>query len=395
MPDFLGGRRPGSPGGCSALLREAEAFDEASLSTVERIDKRLAQGFLRIQQWEYESDHFQWQSLAVHRRGGFCRDRSFSYGLCSLRRTCRRSHYPHAEDRRPARTGCANVRRAPPAWTERRCANARGAKAFFGQGIDILAGEPGLLAPYGAAADAALAAFARYERYLAEELSQAPIPAPACGAAVLQLLLAEGIVSTVRRTTFSPTRWPRWTKRKPRWSNTPATLIPATKPPATGGRRWPGSREIHPTVDGYLGRYAELWESSRQLVRDADLLTWPDFPIEYTPQPLWARRGPSSLLYGWAPAAFNRPPVHRYLVTPIEPFMPEAEQLRRLQATNDSVIKLNHVVHHGGVGHHVQNFNAYHGASQIGRVAAVIAPHASPCSAAARWPKAGPAMPRS
>jgi uncharacterized protein (DUF885 family) len=51
--------------------------------------------------------------------------------------------------------------------------------------------------------------------------------------------------------------------------------------------------------------------------------------------------------------------------------MPEAEQLRRLQATNDSVIKLNHVVHHGGVGHHVQNWNAYHGASQIGRVAAV------------------------
>ena len=76
-------------------------------------------------------------------------------------------------------------------------------------------------------------------------------------------------------------------------------------------------------------------------------------------------------MFYWAPAAFNRPPVHRYLVTPIEPSMPEAEQLRRLQATNDSVIKLNHVVHHGGVGHHVQNWNAYHGASQIGRVAAV------------------------
>jgi uncharacterized protein (DUF885 family) len=35
------------------------------------------------------------------------------------------------------------------------------------------------------------------------------------------------------------------------------------------------------------------------------------------------------------------------------------------------VIKLNHVVHHGAIGHHVQNFNAYAGASKIGRVAAV------------------------
>jgi len=59
-------------------------------------------------------------------------------------------------------------------------------------------------------------------------------------------------------------------------------------------------------------------------------------------------------------------------VTPIEPDMPVEEQTRRLRATNDSVIKLNHVIHHGGLGHHVQNWNAYHrAASRIGQVAAV------------------------
>ncbi len=51
--------------------------------------------------------------------------------------------------------------------------------------------------------------------------------------------------------------------------------------------------------------------------------------------------------------------------------MPADEQRRRLRATNRSVIKLNHVVHHGAIGHHVQNYHAYHGASEIGRVAAV------------------------
>ena len=34
-------------------------------------------------------------------------------------------------------------------------------------------------------------------------------------------------------------------------------------------------------------------------------------------------------------------------------------------------MKLNHVVHHGAIGHHVQNYYAYHGESAIGRVAAV------------------------
>jgi uncharacterized protein (DUF885 family) len=51
--------------------------------------------------------------------------------------------------------------------------------------------------------------------------------------------------------------------------------------------------------------------------------------------------------------------------------MPPEEQLRRLRATNDSVIKLNHVVHHGSIGHHVQNWHAFRAASRVGQVAAV------------------------
>jgi uncharacterized protein (DUF885 family) len=213
-----------------------------------------------------------------------------------------------------------------------------------------------------------LAAFARYEAYLTDELGHASIPAPACGAEVLDLLLREGHCLDRSADEILADALAQMEEAEAYltshavdfgaddWRTTLAALA-----------------AIHPTVDGYLGRYAELWESSRQLVRTADLLTWPDFPIEYVPQPRWAREAAPALyfLFYRAPAAFNRPPVHRYLVTPIDASMPEDEQLRRLQATNDSVIKLNHVVHHGGVGHHVQNWNAYHGASRIGQVAAV------------------------
>jgi uncharacterized protein (DUF885 family) len=51
--------------------------------------------------------------------------------------------------------------------------------------------------------------------------------------------------------------------------------------------------------------------------------------------------------------------------------MPATEQEKLLRANNDSVIKLNHVVHHGSIGHHVQNWHAYRAPSRIGQMAAV------------------------
>jgi hypothetical protein len=265
--------------------------------------------------------------------------------------------------------GERNVRQAPGLWTERALRECQGAKAFFGGGIDLLAAqEPALQPALRAAADVALAAFARYERYLRDELSSAPIPVPACGADVLDLLLAEG--HCLERSTDEILGY-----ALAKMEASEAYL--AQHAPDFGAEDWRQAlaelAELHPTTEGYLARYTELWESSRQLVSDKNLLTWPDFPIEYTPQPQWAREAAPYLyfLFYRAPAALRRPPVHRYLVTPIDPFMPPEEQLRRLRATNDSVIKLNHVVHHGGVGHHVQNWHAYHAPSRIGRVAAV------------------------
>jgi uncharacterized protein (DUF885 family) len=76
-------------------------------------------------------------------------------------------------------------------------------------------------------------------------------------------------------------------------------------------------------------------------------------------------------LFYRSPAAFNRPEVHDYLVMPLAADATPEDADAFLRANNDSVIKLNHVVHHGGMGHHVQNWNAFRAESRIGRVAAV------------------------
>jgi hypothetical protein len=144
---------------------------------------------------------------------------------------------------------------------------------------------------------------------------------------------------------------------------------------APGG--WPEVQErllnAHPTADDYLPSYQREWNACRELAEAYDLITWPAYPIRYVPIPVHTRGAAPFLYYLHyrSPAPFDRLPIHDYVVSPIEPDMTADEQLRRLRAANTSVIKLNHVVHHGAIGHHVQNYNAYAGPSAIGRVAAV------------------------
>ena len=133
--------------------------------------------------------------------------------------------------------------------------------------------------------------------------------------------------------------------------------------------------DAHPTCDDYLPTYHRVWNACRERANASDLVTWPESPIRYVPIPVHTRDAAPFLYYLHyrSPAPFDRLPAHDYVVTPIEPEMPADEQLRRLRATNTGVITLNHVVHHGAIGHHVQNHYAYAGASEIGRVAAVDA----------------------
>ena len=130
---------------------------------------------------------------------------------------------------------------------------------------------------------------------------------------------------------------------------------------------------MHPSTADYLPAYQRLWEACRDRAAASDLVTWPSSPIRYVPIPIHTRDAAPFLYYLFyrSPAPFDGLPVHDYVVTPVESDMLPEEQERRLRANNTSVMKLNHVVHHGAIGHHVQNYYAYCGESAIGRVAAV------------------------
>jgi uncharacterized protein (DUF885 family) len=119
------------------------------------------------------------------------------------------------------------------------------------------------------------------------------------------------------------------------------------------------------------------------MVIERDLLTWPDAGVHYIPIPDHTRPAAPQLYYLFyrSPAPFDRLTVHDYGVMPVDVASivregysereAAAEQQRRLRAANHSTITLNHVIHHGALGHHVQNHYAARSASRIGQVAAV------------------------
>jgi uncharacterized protein (DUF885 family) len=125
----------------------------------------------------------------------------------------------------------------------------------------------------------------------------------------------------------------------------------------------------HPSAAEYLDTFQREWDGCRAHAEANDLVTWSDTPVRFTPVPAFARGAAPNLYFlnYRSPAPLEHAAVHDHFVPPL----PEGEQERVLRATNRSVIRLNHVVHHAALGHHVQNYHASRSASCIGRIAAV------------------------
>ena len=131
--------------------------------------------------------------------------------------------------------------------------------------------------------------------------------------------------------------------------------------------------EDHPTIETYYETFQRRWTDCHRIAIENDAVTWADWPIRYVPIPAWAEEFAPQLywLFYRSPAPFDPYTTYEYVVTPIDTSMPAAESERKLRAWNNSTITLNHVVHHGAVGHHVQNWHArYRAKSRIGRIAA-------------------------
>jgi Bacterial protein of unknown function (DUF885) len=370
LPDYSESGAGDTLAEMETLLGRLRLLPAEPLSPAQDIDRRLAEGFLEIQGWEFRSTHFQGGNPCTYTGEAI-------FGLISLFLT---PFAPLAQrlDVAAARMaavpgllqqGRMNLRSAPPAWTARAIHECEGALAFLGEGLDRLVEAEDITdVSWRSAASAAAAAFRDFRAFLETELLAHPDAATACGPEALDRLLKQGHFIDLTADEIAALA-EQELQAAQAYLNEHAPDFGAASPEAALA----ALQDLHPTVGAYPRRYGELWTASRAACQAHDLLTWPDFPIRYVPQPAWARTAAPYLyfLFYRAPAAFDRPPIHDYLITPIEASLPPAEQQALLRANNDSVIKTNHVVHHGGLGHHVQNWHAYRASSRIGQVAAV------------------------
>ncbi|HLI51530.1 MAG TPA: DUF885 family protein, partial [Thermomicrobiaceae bacterium] len=343
------------------------------LSEAERIDRELAAGALEITNWELKSRH-------VQRGNPSYATGEAAFGLLSL---FLRDFSPLHER---VESGIARLQQlprllaqsrafipnAPAAWTERAIRDCDGLLAFLSDGLDRLLAAHPEIANEGERLRSTAGLVARHvevhRAFLHKRLSANASHSVACGEEALKLLLRRGHflewdASAVERYAVE------------QLSEAEARLREAAA--ALGEPDWRQAlrklNTIHPTAENYYARYQEIWDEHQAAAIEHELLSWPDYPIRYVPRPDWVRSAAHNLyfLFYRAPAAFDRVPAVDYLVEPVEPEMPPRVQERILQSANDSVIKLNHVVHHGGIGHHVQNWHAYRAEPRIGRIAAV------------------------
>ena len=374
-----------SPEGLEAQVEEMRALrrvltdagagaSAAATRFPEGVDLALADAFLEIQIAEHESGHFTHRNPAL-----WTGEAIFSViSLLISEFAPLASRLESSRARMLAIPGfLADARRVlragPPAWRARARRESGAAARLFAEDLPRwLERMPdrvhaSIANELSAACGAAAAAFDGFASWLERDHPDAPA-GERVGAELLSLLLRRG-----------------------HWVEAPIdellaeaheALVEAEGQLDARARRlapggWPEVAvelsAAHPSLDDYLPRYERTWQQMRERAIDRDLVSWPDAPLRYAfiPEPLRAIAPHVYYLFYRSPAPLDRLPVHYSVVTPIGADQPEEEQRRRLRASNDSVIVLNHVIHHGGLGHHVQNFYAARGASRIGQVAAV------------------------
>ena len=338
LPDFSENGLADCAADMKSLLQRLHVPPEP-LSPVEWLDRTVAEGFLRIQLWEYESDHFFRRNPSF-----YAGEAVFSViGLFLTPFAPLPERLAAATERLRAipdflRQARKNVPSAPAAWTERAIRECDGSLDLYRHGIDLLLADEGVDDQrLREAADLAARATAEFRAYLQDELLQHPNEAYRCGEEAFDLLMRQGHFLDLTGAEIVEYA-----------ENALAEAdVYLAAHAADFGARTPDEAlaqlaSLHPPPDCYYARYRELWEGCRAAAVDKRLLTWPDFPIEYVPRPRWARGCAPHLyfLFYRSPATFQRPPVHRYLVAPLDEAatrrraggLPAGEQRQRHQA---------------------------------------------------------------
>ncbi|CAN5523553.1 DUF885 domain-containing protein [soil metagenome] len=367
LPDFSDEAVAEVTGEMTSLLENLDAVDRGGLSEAQEMDLQLGAGFLEIQLWEYGSRHFQRGNPSL-----YVSEAVFGPMSLFLREAtplearldaaaARFDQVPRLLEQ--ART---NIRTAPRLWIEKAIDECAGGINFASDGVSgylqtHAVEHPKLVDAAGRAA----AAFEDYRAFLRSQmLPTARDEGYGCGVDALDLCIRKGHFLSMTPAEILDRGWATLEDSRIRLESWADYL---------GKSSWQEAllrlADDHPPAERYLDAYGETWVAARNWATDYGLVTWPDYPIRFIERPQWARSAAPHLyfLYYRAPPAFDPVDVVDYLVEPL----PEGDPDPVLRAHNSSVIKLNHVVHHGGLGHHVQNWHAYRAESRIGRVAAV------------------------
>jgi uncharacterized protein (DUF885 family) len=382
LPDYSEQGMAAVLGDAQAQLERLEALPAENLSASEALDGELARGFLEIQRWESRSAHFGFPLANPSLVTG-----EAIFGVLGV---LLRAFAPVEQRLEMAAArlwavpalldgALSNLRPAPLAWVERARRECAGAQRLLDGGIDTLLHDTGIEHErLRRAARSASEAFARFDAYLEREVLPRATGDYACGGEAFDLLLRRAHFLEVDADELERFALETLEAARMRSATDGARAAPApsaanvrpTVPGAQVGPAVPGA-QVRPAVpDAGAGRVAtgpnvdavrrcgELWQASRRLAEDAELLTCPDWPVNFVEQPRWVREAAPALYFlpYRAPAPFDPTPV-------TECFVP--------QRADESTIKLNYVLHHASLGHHVQNWFAARADSRIGRVAAV------------------------
>lgn len=370
LPDYTPGAVEEYVAEIDRLQSALDEFDPEDLSEARAIDHRLAGGALAIQRWELTGDHF-------HRSNPCLYTGEATFGVLSLFLT----EYAPLEDRVEAAVDrmeaiprlLADARSilegTPEWWIDRAVEECRGALALFGEDVATLATAKGIDDPdFLGAADAAESAFREFQAFLDEDLRERSGDDYACGTEALELIVSRGHCRTETLDEILAYAEEELAAAETYLEDHASDF---------GADSWQDAlarmSEDHPTVENYYDRHAELWEECRDRAESEGLVNWPDYPLEFVPRPEWSRdvADHTYFLYYRSPAPEDDVEPVRYLLEPVEEDMDEDVIAERLRKWNDSVIKQNHVAHHGGIGHHYQNYHAQRTESRIGRMAAV------------------------
>ena len=382
-----------------ALTREysAPASVSAFRNSADLLDAELARGFLDIQRAENAGTHgplgnpslwtgeaiFSVVSLMIrdfaplHERVAVAIERleAIPKFLCHSERSEESSSsrqrvlFPEPEDSSTSRLRRFARKDSGGVWNAKALRECHGADVLLSSGMnkwlesDRL--QTALKARALAAADKARLSFRQFAATL-QTHPETPESTLACGPDSFDLLLTRGHYCRRSRADLL-------TEVRERFDAARAEL-------ETMARQVAGSVDAaqaqlaadHPAPDEYVAAFARVWRECRASAEHANVVSWPDWPIQYVPYPAWTAEAAPYLYYLFyrSPAPFDPYTIYDYVVPPLPADSAGAD--KHLRAWNNSTIKLNHVVHHGAIGHHVQNWYAYHQQrSRIGKVAAV------------------------